>query len=160
MARIARLWLRRRFGVLEVISTIMLNFVAADAVAWLVRGPLQEPTHIYPQTATLPANATMPRLLRDLVPGSRLHAGIILAVAAALVAGWMMRATAPGFRLRAAGANPWAAASAGLIDVPATAPSGRDHWLCWLSGEERVEWWHWPEDGFPGRTRFEDRQPE
>jgi simple sugar transport system permease protein len=116
-------WLRRRFGVLEVISTIMLNFVAADAVAWLVRGPLQEPTHIYPQTATLPANATMPRLLRHLVPGSRLHLGLILAVAAALVAGWVMRATAPGFRLRAAGANPWAAASAGLINVPATTTS-------------------------------------
>jgi hypothetical protein len=48
----------------------------------------------------------------------------------------------------------------GLIDFPATAPSGRDHWLCWLSGEERVEWWHWPEDGFPGRTRFDDRLPE
>lgn len=48
----------------------------------------------------------------------------------------------------------------GLVDFPATAPSGRDHWLCWLSGEGRVEWWHWPEDGFPGRTRFEDRLPE
>ncbi len=48
----------------------------------------------------------------------------------------------------------------GLIDFPATAPSGRDYWLCWLSGEERVEWWHWPEDGFPGRTRFEDHEPE
>ena len=40
----------------------------------------------------------------------------------------------------------------GLVDFPATAPSGRDHWLCWVSGEERVEWWHWPEDGFAGRT--------
>lgn len=48
----------------------------------------------------------------------------------------------------------------GLVDFPATAPSGRDHWLCWLSGEERVEWWHWPEDGFPGRTRFDARMPE
>ncbi len=48
----------------------------------------------------------------------------------------------------------------GLVDFPATAPSGRDHWLCWLSGEERVEWWHWPEDGFPGRTRFDERVPE
>ena len=48
----------------------------------------------------------------------------------------------------------------GLIDFPATAPSGRDHWLCWLSGEERVEWWHWPEDGFPGRTRISERPPE
>src|SRR4051812_34087946 len=42
--------LRNRFGVLEVISTIMLNFVALYLVSYLVRGPLQEPTHAYPQT--------------------------------------------------------------------------------------------------------------
>ena len=45
--------LRARFGVLEVISTIMLNFVAVHAVSYLVRGPLQEPTHVYPQTMTI-----------------------------------------------------------------------------------------------------------
>jgi simple sugar transport system permease protein len=38
--------LKRRFGVLEVISTLMLNFVAQFGVSYLVRGPLQEPTHI------------------------------------------------------------------------------------------------------------------
>ena len=48
----------------------------------------------------------------------------------------------------------------GLVDFPATAPSGRDHWLCWVSGEERVEWWHWPEDGFAGRTRLDEHPPE
>ena len=42
--------LRRRFGVLEVISTLMLNFVALFMVSYIVRGPLQEPTHTYPQT--------------------------------------------------------------------------------------------------------------
>ena len=40
----------------------------------------------------------------------------------------------------------------GLIDFPARAPSGRWYWLCWLAGEDAVEWWHWPEDGFGGRT--------
>jgi hypothetical protein len=40
----------------------------------------------------------------------------------------------------------------GLIDFPAQAPSGRIYWLCWLAGEEAVTWWHWPEDGFAGRT--------
>jgi len=109
-------WLRRRFGVLEVISTIMLNFIAVDLVAWLVRGPLQEPTHIYPQTSMLPTSYDLPKLL-----GSRLHAGFLLALIAALVAGWVLRQTAPGFRLRATGANPFAAASAGLIDVDRTA---------------------------------------
>jgi general nucleoside transport system permease protein len=109
-------WLRRRFGVLEVISTIMLNFLALDAVAWLVRGPLQEPTHIYPQTSMIPAAFQLPRL-----SGTRLHAGFLLALFAAGIGGWVMRTTAPGFRLRATGANPFAAASAGLIDVDATA---------------------------------------
>ena len=109
-------WLRRRFGVLEVISTIMLNFLAVDVVAWLVRGPLQEPTHIYPQTPMLATSYDLPRLF-----GSRLHAGFLLALIAALIAGWVVRQTAPGFRLRATGANPFAAASAGLIDVGRTA---------------------------------------
>jgi simple sugar transport system permease protein len=109
-------WLRRRFGVLEVISTIMLNFLAIDGVGWLVRGPLQEPTHIYPQTPMLAEVLDMPRLA-----GSRLHAGFLLALIAAVVAGWVVRQTAPGFRLRATGANPFAAASAGRIDVGRTA---------------------------------------
>jgi hypothetical protein len=52
-------WLKRRFGVLEVISTIMMNFVALYGVGYLVRGPLQEPTRIYPQSSSLPA-ATQP----------------------------------------------------------------------------------------------------
>jgi hypothetical protein len=40
----------------------------------------------------------------------------------------------------------------GLVDFPARAPSGRGYWLCWLVGEPDVAWWHWPEDGFAGRT--------
>ena len=109
-------WLRRRFGVLEVISTIMLNFLALDCVAWLVRGPLQEPTHIYPQTSMLANAFNTPRLF-----ATRLHAGFLLALLAAIIAGWVLRQTAPGFRLRATGANPYAAASAGQIDVGRTA---------------------------------------
>jgi general nucleoside transport system permease protein len=110
-------WLRRRFGVLEVISTIMLNFVALEGVGYLVRGPLEEPLHIYPQTAALPDALHLPIL----VPGSRLHAGFAIAVAAALIAWYVLRGTAGGFRLRASGANPHAAASAGEIDVARTA---------------------------------------
>ena len=40
----------------------------------------------------------------------------------------------------------------GLIDFPALAPSGRTYLLCWLDGEDAIDWWHWPEDGFAGRT--------
>jgi len=110
-------WLRQRFGVLEVISTIMLNFIAAEAVAYLVRGPLQEPSRVYPQTPALPPGLH----LAHLVPGSRLHIGFALAVVAAIIAWWVIHETASGFRLRATGANPAAAASAGRIDVRAAA---------------------------------------
>ncbi|HET7458914.1 MAG TPA: ABC transporter permease [Gemmatimonadaceae bacterium] len=108
--------LRRRFGVLEVISTIMLNFVALHGVSYLVRGPLQEPTRIYPQTSSVAPAAQLPHI----VPGTRLHAGFAIAVVAAALLWWAMRATAAGFRLRVVGANPHAAASAGMIDVART----------------------------------------
>jgi len=40
----------------------------------------------------------------------------------------------------------------GLIDFPAVSPTGRDYLLCWVDGEDTIEWWHFPEDGFAGRT--------
>lgn len=108
--------LRTRFHVLEVISTIMLNFVATYLVSYLVRGPLQEPTHIYPQTVTIVAAAQLPRF----GPTTRLHLGFPIAVIACIAGWWMLRYTASGFRLIVAGANPRAAHSAGLIDVNRT----------------------------------------
>jgi simple sugar transport system permease protein len=107
--------LRARFGVLEVISTIMLNFVALYAVSYLVRGPLQEPTHAYPQTMPIAAAVRLGQL-----PGAgRLHVGLVLALGVAAVAGWVLRHTASGFRLLAVGESASAAASAGQIDVGA-----------------------------------------
>src|SRR5438270_905302 len=108
--------LRVRYHVLEVISTILLNFVALYLVGYFVRGPLQEPLHIYPQSRTIALAARLPRIL----PQSRLHAGFLIAIAAALCAWWMIRSTAAGFRLRAVGANPNAARVAGEIDVART----------------------------------------
>jgi ABC-type uncharacterized transport system permease subunit len=108
--------LRIRFGVLEVISTIMLNFVALHVVSYLVRGPLQEPTRVYPQSDTIADALHLPRI----AGAGRLHVGLLLAVLLAVIAGWVFRHTAAGFRLIAVGENPSAAASAGGIDVPRT----------------------------------------
>ena len=108
--------LRQRFGVLEVISTIMLNFIAVYLIGYLVRGPMQEPTRIYPQSSSLDLAAHLPRLL----PGTRLHLGALIALALAPLMWWALRRTAAGFRVRAVGANPEAAQSAGGIDVART----------------------------------------
>lgn len=105
-------WLRQAFGVLEVISTIMLNFVALNLVGYLVRGPLQEPLGIYPQSPALPVSLQLPT-----IPGTRLHAGLLIVIAAAALLYWWTSSTASGFRARAVGANPFAAASAGRINV-------------------------------------------
>lgn len=105
--------LRARFHVLEVLSTILLNFVGLYVVSYLVRGPLQEPLHIYPQSSSIAIAARLPRLS----PTSRLHAGFPLAILVALTTWWFLRYTAAGFRIRASGANPDAARIAGQINV-------------------------------------------
>lgn len=111
--------LRQRFGVLEVISTIMLNVIMLHLTGLLVRGPLQEPTATFPQSALIDQALRLPRAF----PGTRLHAGVVLGVISAVALSWFIRATAPGFRLRMTGANPRASASAGGINVARVATS-------------------------------------
>jgi len=106
-------WLRLRFGVLEVISTIMMNFLSLYAIGYLVRGPLQEPTRIYPQSSTIDVAVRLPFL----APGTRLHIGFGIALLAAVGLWWFMRSTAGGFRVRVTGANPNAAAVAGGVNT-------------------------------------------
>ncbi len=104
--------LRIRFGVLEVISTLLLNFVADALVSWMVQGPLQETKRIYPQSDPIAASARLPQ-----VPGTRLHLGLLLAIGLALVLWLIYRRTLWGFQLRATGAGPLAAGIAGRIDT-------------------------------------------
>lgn len=103
--------LRVRYGVLEVISTLLLNFVAEALTSLLVQGPLQESQGIYPQSDPIAGAARLP-----LLPGTRLHAGLGLAVAGALLLHWIFRRTLWGFQLRAVGLGPRAAEIAGRID--------------------------------------------
>lgn len=104
--------LRVRFGVLEVISTLLLNFVALAAVSYAVTGPLQEATRVYPQSDPIALPARLPQF-----PGSRLHLGIGVAIVLALALQAGFRSTVLGFRLRAVGQSPRAARIAGRIPV-------------------------------------------
>jgi general nucleoside transport system permease protein len=103
--------LRLRYGVLEVISTLLLNFVAEAATSLVVQGPLQESQGIYPQSDAIAESARLP-----LLPGTRLHAGILLALAGAVVLRHLFARTLWGFQLRAVGLGPRAAEISGRID--------------------------------------------
>ena len=103
--------LRVRYGVLEVISTLLLNFVAEATTSLVVQGPLQESQGIYPQSDAIAESARLP-----LLPGTRLHAGILLALAGAVVLRHLFARTLWGFQLRAVGLGPRAAEISGRID--------------------------------------------
>jgi simple sugar transport system permease protein len=102
-------WLRLRFGVSEIIATIMLNFVALYAVSYLARGPLRDPSGFLPQSARLEAAARLPTL-----PGSRLHLGVLLALLLVPLAYVLLWRTVQGFRLRAIGSGPEVARATGM----------------------------------------------
>ena len=103
-------WLRERRGVSEVISTIMLNFVAVQMLSFAVHGPLMEPSHAYPQSAPIAPSAE----LWTCAPPSRLNAGMLLAAALAIAAWFWLYRGRFGFELRAMGLNRRAARFFGI----------------------------------------------
>jgi len=105
--------LRARFGVIEVITTIMLNFVAEHLVGYLVHGPLQEAARTYPQSDPIAAAAR----LAPIVSGTRLTLAFPAAVLLAVLLWVFLTRTTPGFALRAGGASPLAARVSGRIRV-------------------------------------------
>ncbi len=107
--------MRTRLGVGEVITTILMNFVAIHLVSYLVRGPLQESRGVFPQTDAMVESAR----LGVLIPGTRLHWGFVLAVLVAVGATFFLARTRAGFRLRAVGSSTSAARVAGGIDADA-----------------------------------------
>lgn len=94
--------LKTRFNVDEVISTVMLNYIIVYALSLLLlQGPWSEPGAFFEQSAKMDSGSLLPLLSG----GSRLHAGFLLAVAAAAVVQVIMARTPVGYEIRAAGSN-------------------------------------------------------
>ena len=108
-------WMRIARDVPEVISTIMLNFVAIELLSYLTHGPLQEKDLIEPATSPLPSNAMLPII----IPQTTVHLGLVIALAAVAVVTVILYRTRWGFAIRVLGANPRAAEING-IDVKKT----------------------------------------
>src|SRR5215469_11184380 len=94
-------WLRARRDVNEVIATIMLNFVAAQILSWLVHGPLMEASRAYPMSTPIAPVAELRLYIRP----SRLNLGMLLGVALAFACYGFLYHTGQGFELRAMGCN-------------------------------------------------------
>jgi ABC-type uncharacterized transport system permease subunit len=106
--------LKARTGAHEVITTIMLNYVVMNLALYLLSTSLyRRPGRIDPISKIVAVPARLPHLAGR---GLRLHAGIILALLAAVGVAWLLNRSTWGFELRVAGANPDAAVTAG-IDV-------------------------------------------
>jgi simple sugar transport system permease protein len=97
----------------EVLTTILLNFIAIHLLGYAVNGPLQEASGKYPQSDAVPMTSMLPAMGAGEL-GAGLHIGIILAVAAAIAAWCLLYRTSEGLRLRATGFNRSAAKWAGI----------------------------------------------
>ena len=106
-------YLKARFNVNEILSTIMMNAIAVQIMNMLLRGPMIDTTQKgaarIPQTARLPAAYDLPRL----VP-TRLHLGFLIAIILAFVVYFFLWRTTTGYRIRAVGLNPHASRYSGI----------------------------------------------
>ena len=101
--------LKARYGTNEIITTLMMSFIGIDVASLLIKGPFHDPTTPLPQTAVIPFDSMLPS-----IPGTRVHIGILVALAAVLVVHYMLTRTSWGLRLQIMGANPRAARHFGI----------------------------------------------
>ncbi|MGE3797366.1 MAG: ABC transporter permease, partial [Thermomicrobiales bacterium] len=93
----------------EIITTLMMNYVALNVTAWLVKGPAKDPDIVAPQTRQIP----LPNRLSH-IPGSEVHVGLIVGVVCIILVAILFRSTVPGFMLDVIGRNRRAAVHAGI----------------------------------------------
>jgi ABC-type uncharacterized transport system permease subunit len=93
----------------EIITTLMMSWVAVNLVTWLVKGPLNDPSTVPAQTALIPLVYRMP-----LIPYSRIHIGLIIGLVSLLAMHWMIRRTTLGYQFRVMSANKKAARHVGM----------------------------------------------
>lgn len=102
--------LKAKFGISEIINTIMLNYIAINMLSFLLDGPMREPGNYYPQSAKILKAFWLPSIFS----GTRLHFGFVIALALVICYYLLIYRLPHGFRIRAVGFNPKAARYAGM----------------------------------------------
>lgn len=98
-----------RFGMNEIISTLMLNYIAVLLVTYLTRGPLQEPGGVLPNSAQFNPKTQLPA-----IPGTHIHVGVVLILILVPLVYVLLWKTPLGFKLRAVGSRSSVAQYAGI----------------------------------------------
>ncbi|UWU25500.1 ABC transporter permease (plasmid) [Rhizobium sp. CB3060] len=108
-------WMKVASGAHEVITTIMLNFLALRLVEFLLRHPpVQNPERADPISKSVLDSAALPPILAWLDPSLRVNFGILLALLVALAVGFLLWRTKLGFEIRVMGVSPRAGRVAGM----------------------------------------------
>jgi ABC-type uncharacterized transport system permease subunit len=102
-------FLKASYGINEIITSLMMSFLGISLASVLIKIPFRDPSTSVPQTLVLPVPERLPRLF-----GTTIHSGIVIAVVAVVLVHVLMTRTSFGLKLRIVGANPRAAAHAGL----------------------------------------------
>jgi simple sugar transport system permease protein len=117
-------WLRTRFNANEILTSLMLVYVATLLLSWLVHGPWRDPEgYNFPQSKLFTEAALLPNLVGE----TRLNVGFLLALAIVAVAWIFVRRHIVGYEMRVAGLAPAAANYAGIS-------ARRNIWLGMLAG--------------------------
>jgi len=103
-------FLKAKTGAHEVITTIMMNYIAFRLADWLLHGPMMRPG-FNPISPEIKETAYLPRFFADPI---RFHTGFFLALFMAWVVWWLLFKTTLGFEIRTVGANPSAAKYSGM----------------------------------------------
>jgi simple sugar transport system permease protein len=104
-------WLRLRFGVNEILSSLMLTYVALQVLGYFVGGPWKDPNgRNFPATAPLADSQSLPIL----VPGTTIHLGVLIAAILPFVFWAIMARSVFGYQIRVVGAAPHAARHGGF----------------------------------------------
>jgi len=101
--------LKARSDINEIITTLMMSWVAINLVSWLVKGPLNDLSTVPAQTRLIPLLYRMPQ-----IPYTRIHLGLIMGLVSLLAMHWIIRRTTLGFQFRVMSANKKAARYAGM----------------------------------------------
>lgn len=102
--------LKVKLEINEIFPTVILNFVAMLVINWLVTGPIKDPIANNPQTSRIPTATSLPIM----IPGTRLHVGLIFAFFLAFLIYLILQKTVLGYDIRAVGLGPRAAKHGGI----------------------------------------------